>query len=250
MRFPARDPETPMHKQTLAERPDGVPVKDATEIPRDVVEAGVTIGLRPRQRLSMSIDEEMVYVVTAGVLLLDSLPSPSGRQIVDLFYRGDVVRPKYAPLLPGMNLIASTRAEVVRIPWRKLEALSDASPVLREWLDRQLSRQAQRRLAHIAAIGVLTGEERLATLLIELALRVGEAGFEDSRSFDMALSRTDMADYLSLNADTLSRIMSRLRQQGVVGTSGRGRAYTSNFKALCARSPVAETIKSLHARTV
>jgi CRP/FNR family transcriptional regulator len=215
-------------------------------IPNEIMSAGVIIALRPRQRLAFSREEDLVYLVTAGVLEVDTAPRPNARQIVDLYYRGDLVRSRYATNLPGMNLIAASRAEVLRISGRKLDALMATHPEIASWVDCNLARQVPRRQLHLATVGSLSGEERVASFLVELALRIGEAGYENSRTFDMPLSRTDMAHYLALNADTLSRIMSRLRQAGVLGTASRGRAYTPSLPALTALTPLADTIRSVH----
>lgn len=215
-------------------------------IPAEIVASAVVISLRPRQRLAFSRDEDLVYIVSAGVLEVDSAPRPNARQIVDLYYRGDLVRSRYASNLPGMNLIAASRAEVLRISGRKLDTLMGTYPDIARWVDVNLARQVPRRQLHLATVGSLSGEERVASFLVELALRIGESGYENSRTFDMPLSRTDMAHYLALNADTLSRIMSRLRQSGVLGTASRGRAYTPSLAALTALTPLADTIKCLH----
>lgn len=217
--------------------------------PAGLIKLGVTINLRPRQRLAIGRDSEHVYIVLNGVLLLESLPQPSSRQIIDVYYSGDVVRGGLIPNVAGINLIAACQGEVVRIGVPRLENAMENDRELRQWVDCALANQYPRRLLHLATIGTLSGEERVISLLVELAYRVGERGYEGARTFDLPLSRTDMADYLSLNADTLSRIMSRLRQSGMLGMAGRGRGYAPNFAALCELTPLAETIKSLHALT-
>jgi CRP-like cAMP-binding protein len=45
----------------------------------------------------------------------------------------------------------------------------------------------------------------------------------------------DIADYLGLNPDTLSRIMSRLKAAGLIGQSERNRAVVHDFPTLAAR---------------
>jgi CRP/FNR family transcriptional regulator, anaerobic regulatory protein len=64
--------------------------------------------------------------------------------------------------------------------------------------------------------------------------------------FDMPLSRTEIADYLGLNADTLSRTMSRLRSSGVLNHTKRNRAVLRDFRALAALSPAARALIDLH----
>ncbi len=214
--------------------------------PATLLKQGVTINLRPRQRLALGCYAEHGYVVTRGVLLLESLPQSTSRQILDVYYAGDIIRGGLIPEVPGVNLIAACQGEVIRVGLSRLEQTLKADAKTRNWLDSSFANQYARRLLHLATVGTLTGEERVVSLLIEFAHRVGERGHEGALSFDIPLSRTDMADYLSLNADTLSRIMSRLRQSGVLGLAGRGLAYAPNFTALCKLSPLAETIKSLH----
>lgn len=213
--------------------------------PGALLKAGVGISLRPRQRLQFGHDSEHIYIVRSGVLMLETLPHSNARQIIDLYYAGDVVRPGMAPAISGASLLAATQAEVLRVGLGRLDAVMSADHESQDWIDCALARQYPRRLTHLVTIGSLNGDERVATLLIEMALRVGEPGFEDARTFDLPLSRTDMADYLSLNADTLSRIMSRLRQAGVLGFAGRGRAYAPSFSALCKLSPLADAIVAL-----
>ena len=50
--------------------------------------------------------------------------------------------------------------------------------------------------------------------------------------------RADIADYLSLNPDTLSRIMSDLQQQGLLATQGRHVVHVLDWRGLCDRSPL------------
>ncbi|MCB1506311.1 MAG: Crp/Fnr family transcriptional regulator [Hyphomicrobiaceae bacterium] len=215
-------------------------------VPPSMVSSGVVIALRPRQRLGLARGSEQVFVVRSGMVYLEAMPQATSRQILDLYYPGDVIKEQSIPQIPGANLIAVQTGEVVRLNAQRLQALVEGDPDARRFLDNAMAHQYPRRLAHLAMLGALTGEERVASLLMELALRVGEAGPDRARTFDIPLSRTEMADYLSLNADTLSRIMSKLRQTGVLGATGRGRGYAPHFDALCRITPLAETITALH----
>jgi CRP-like cAMP-binding protein len=136
---------------------------------------------------------------------------------------------------------------VWRLPAERFETLIAADSALALPLHRQLAEQHARTLLHVAAIGSLSGEERVASFLIELALRIGKRTTLGV-AFDVPLSRTDIADYLELNADTLSRIMSRLRVKGVVAQTGRCRAVLPDWEGLCALSPVLGAIMALHGK--
>ena len=54
-------------------------------------------------------------------------------------------------------------------------------------------------------------------------------------AFEMPLSRTDVADYLGLNTDTLSQHLS-LRSSGVLTHTDRNRAVVRDFRALATLS--------------
>lgn len=235
-----------MRNATFAENP-AAPPKGSAAVPQSVAAAATSIVLRPRQRLALGGEEEIVYVVQSGVLLLESQPRLAVRQIVDLYYPGDIVRSRSLPPLPALALVAGGRAEVARLSGRKLQAMCAADSAVMSWADAALAGQYARRLLHVATIGALTGEERLASLLYELVMRTGERGMDKSWTFDLPLSRTDMANYLSLNADTLSRMMSRLKQAGVLATTGRGRGFTPELEALGTMSPLAEALRTSHA---
>lgn len=229
---------------TICEAMKAAPVAQLP--PPTLLSTGVTINLRARQRLALGAQCEYVYIVLAGVLFLESTPHATSRQILDLYYPGDIVRTRVLPNIPGTSLIAAVPSEVARINLARLEGVLESDPEARHWFDCAMVSQYPRRLLHIATVGNLSGEERVVSLLVELACRVGNSGYENARTFELPLSRTDMADYLSLNADTLSRIMSRLRQSGVLGMAGRSRGYAPNFADLCRLTPVADTIRALH----
>lgn len=98
---------------------------------------------------------------------------------------------------------------------------------------------------HIARLASLSSEARVAAFLLELALRTGRVT-NDTVTCDLPLSRCDIADYLSLNADTLSRIMTRLKTRGSVATIGRSRAIVKSIKRLCKEVPICRATVALH----
>ena len=107
-----------------------------------------------------------------------------------------------------------------------------------------------RRAIHVAAIGQFDCQQKVATFLIELALRTGTPSAGGGVAFDLPLSRTDVADYLGLNADTLSRTMSRLRSSGVLTHTDRNRAVVRDFRALATLSPAARSLIDIHSEKI
>jgi CRP-like cAMP-binding protein len=227
-------------------------------VPPPVVEPDPLAGLRQgttmvrarrRQQLALTAGKaEAVYILRSGLLVLQTTAPGKHRQILALHYPNDIFRAALAPPLPAVALTATSPAEVWRLSAGAFEMLLSTDAALGLHLNRQLADQHARTVHHVAAIGALNGEERVASFLIELGLRLGNRG-ANGVSFEIPLSRTDIADYLALNADTLSRIMSRLKARGLVTQSGRARAVLPDWEGLCAMSPIADTVISLHGRS-
>jgi CRP/FNR family transcriptional regulator, anaerobic regulatory protein len=204
------------------------------------------VRARRRQRLALEhAPSEAVYIVRSGLLAVETAAPGKHRQLLALFYPGDIVRRALLPDLPGLTLSAMNVAEVWRLPPRGFEAMLIASAEHNTQAQLRLAEQHARATLHGSIVGALSGEERYASLLIELGLRLGQAG-PAGVSLESPLTRTDIADYLALNADTLSRITSRFKARGLLLHARSGHTVLPNWAALCAMSPVADTLLALH----
>ena len=187
---------------------------------------------------------ETVYIVRAGLLILQTLPPGQRRQLLTLLYPHDIFAPAFAPPLAG-SVLSSIAASFWHLPAHTFEALLAEDLELTQYVCCRLADQYARVVLHTAIVGGLSGEERVASFLIELALRLGSPD-ASGVSFTVPLSRTEIADYLALNADTLSRIMSRLKGRGLVARNGRDRVRVADWDGLCVLSPVAGALAAVH----
>lgn len=209
-------------------------------------EAATSVRVRSRQRLAVTADgSETLYIARTGLLALTAQIGGRGRQVLNLVYPGEVFRTAFAPPLPDVALTGLAAGEAWRLSWSTFETLALSEPALGQAYAQQVAEQSARMSLHAAAIGALSGEERVATFLVELVLRLGRktAG---GIAFDVPMSREDIADYLALNADTLSRIMSRIRASGAISIAGRGHGLARDFGRLCEMSPMAEAFIEMH----
>jgi CRP/FNR family transcriptional regulator len=65
-----------------------------------------------------------------------------------------------------------------------------------------------------------TAEERIASLLLSLSSRLRRRGLSGAR-FRLPMSRGDMGNYLGLVVETVSRVLTRLQNNGVLKIQGR-----------------------------
>ncbi len=64
---------------------------------------------------------------------------------------------------------------------------------------------------HLLVLGRQNATERLAAFLLEMSERQG-----DLRMIELQMARADIGDYLGLSIETVSRVLSRLRQKGII----------------------------------
>jgi CRP/FNR family nitrogen fixation transcriptional regulator len=80
---------------------------------------------------------------------------------------------------------------------------------------------------HMLLLGRKTATERVATFLLEMDRRLAVTGL-----MALPMSRRDIADYLGLTLETVSRTFSQLQSQGVLGLSGARRVALRDRQCL------------------
>ena len=207
-----------------------------------------TIRTRRGQNVALTVEcSEAAFIVHAGTLILNVTMPGTSRQVVAILFPGDVLRSGFVPREAEGSLTPASAGKLWRLRWSVFAELLAKDPAIASFYHEAINRQMARRAIHVAAIGQFDCQQKVATFLLELALRTGTPSPGGGGVvFDMPLSRTDVADYLGLNADTLSRTMSRLRSSGVLTHTERNRAVLRDFRALAALSPAARALIDLH----
>ena len=211
-------------------------------VPAAIGSQAAILRTRRGQTLALSFDGgETAFIVRSGVLTLQVTLPDSSRQIVAMLFPGDVFRSSFAPPHAEAALVAAGAGRgLADAACRARQARRDRSAITR-YLEQAVASQLARQAIHAATLGQFDCEQRVATLFVELALRTGVSS-ASGVAFELPFNRKDIADYLGLNPDTLSRIMSRLKAAGLIGHSERNRAVVRDFPALAARSPAARSL--------
>ena len=116
--------------------------------------------------------------------------------------------------------IALEDSEVCALAFAKLDELAYREPSLRFALLRLMSRAAHLNQEMMLMLGSMRSEERLATFLLALAERFRRAGYSASE-FMLRMTREEIASYLGLQLETVSRLFSRLHEHGLIQVQGR-----------------------------
>lgn len=102
---------------------------------------------------------------------------------------------------------------------------------------RLVHRRLLRSQQHMTTLGRLDSYERVLMFLAETASRqmAQHSGDPVTR---LAMSREDIADYLGLNSETVSRILSRIKKSGLVKFLNKSEFVLSDTEAVARRLPM------------
>ncbi|RFO99362.1 transcriptional regulator [Komagataeibacter xylinus] len=156
------------------------------------------------------------HVVGGGARLFKSLPD-GRRQIIGFASRGDVL-PAYPCAHYHYSAEAMHTLRVVCVPAPYLRHLHETSPgacAASLHTARQLLIGLQSRLL---MLGRQTARERLAAFLIGQGTRMGQDALWP---VDPAISRADMADFLGLTPETVSRLLSTFHREKLISRQRR-----------------------------
>lgn len=203
-----------------------------------------SIRLRRRQALPPN-GPDTVYIVLSGILAAEHNVLSAAPTMVELLYPGDLIALSLLNAGPDATYTSMSAAEVLRTTYAALRQEMAADQALADFVFHRLNLQRARMQLHISMLASLTSEERVAALLLQAACHLG-ARSGSAIAFDMPLSRTEVAEYMALNADTLSRIMSRLVREGVLARQSRAQITIRDMAALKAHCPLSDAVLALH----
>jgi CRP/FNR family transcriptional regulator, anaerobic regulatory protein len=115
------------------------------------------------------------------------------------------------------NAVALDTVMLCRFSFPKMAMLAARLPGLQQQLFRLLSRDIGR--AALLA-GDWTADQRMAAFLVGLSERLAARGFSPHR-FQLTMSRTDIANYLRLAPETVSRVLKRFQTDGLLRVERR-----------------------------
>lgn len=159
-------------------------------------------------------DADTVFNVVRGIIKLYKLLPDGRRQITGFLFPGD-----FLGIAAGgaYSYSAEAVAEVTlcRFPRRKLYPLFERFPKLERRLLGIATDELTAAQDQMLLLGRKTASEKLSTFLLALADRSGVAG-NSGDPVHVPMTRTDIADYLGLTVETVSRTLGRLKRAGLI----------------------------------
>ena len=161
---------------------------------------------------------EAIAAVRAGTVKTYIIDRDGREHVLGFYLPGEVIG---LDAIDGetypCNAVALDTAMLCRFSFPKIAVLATRLPGLQRHLFRLLSRDIGR--AALLA-GDWTADQRMAAFLIGLARRLAARGFSPNR-FQLTMARTDIANYLRLAPETVSRVLRRFQKEGLLAVDRR-----------------------------
>jgi CRP-like cAMP-binding protein len=155
---------------------------------------------------------EFAYRVLKGAVRLCKHMVDGRRQIAQFLLPGDFF--SFMELSEhSFTAEAVSDTTLICYPQRQIERLGEERPSLRKRFSALLSRRVRDIQNHLVILGRQTAKEKVASFLL---LLIEHQGSDEQTLLDVPMSRQDIADYLGLTIETVCRVLSAMKRDGLV----------------------------------
>ncbi len=177
----------------------------------------------PKDSLLYRMDDPFtnLYAIRLGHFKTYQVSAGGEQQITGFQMAGELL---------GMDAISTDRhhcdavaledSEVCDIPFARLEELFSTIPMLLHHFHRMMSQEITREQNVMLLLGNMRAEQRFAAFMINLSSRYAARGYS-STTFQLRMSREEIGNYLGLTIESISRLLSRLKKQGLLRVANR-----------------------------
>lgn len=158
---------------------------------------------------------DSLYILVQGSFRLSKHLEDGRRQITGFLFPGDFVgvRPTDASAYTAEALEDS---RVCHFPHKFLDAIAADCPGVKDRLIARGQTEYHKAQDHIVLLGKKTAEERVESFLRMVENSIGRHASGESATTPLPMPRQDIADYLGLRLETLSRTLAGLKKKGAI----------------------------------
>jgi CRP/FNR family transcriptional regulator len=189
-----------------------VPPAPTAAAPRAAPGASPAIRVRRGETLlHAGAPFDSLFSIRSGFFKSNVIVEDGRAQVVGFHMGGEVLG------LEGMgtgrhsaDVTALEDSEVSAIPRERLD-----DPAMQRQLHQLLCRELVRGQGVMLLLGTMRSEERLASFLLGLSQRFLACGYSP-HEFHLRMTRDEIGSYLGLSLETVSRLFSRFRDEGLI----------------------------------
>ena len=188
-----------------------------------------------------------IYAVLSGSVktLVDN---PNGEeQIVGFHLPGELLgMDGFSGDAHTCSAVALETSSVCEFPLESLDEVCHVVPSIQYAMRRIMGREVTKDHAMLLLLGRMSAEEKLASFLISLSKRMAQRHWKPTE-FNLTMPRQDIANYLGLAVETVSRLFAHLQDENIIEVDRR-RVNISDMDRLKAIVGDSEAINAVKAR--
>ncbi|WGM39345.1 helix-turn-helix domain-containing protein [Caulobacter sp. NIBR1757] len=176
----------------------------------DFGQVGVPMAFAAGEEIYAQDEEaDMIYRVVRGAVRTTRLLSDGRRQIGDFYYPGDLLGLEAGSVHRfSAEALGACKIQVIRKS--ALGLYGEDGLKIERMIWSETARELQRTQEHVMLLGRKSACEKVACFLLDMARRFrGDVA-------ELPMGRQDMADYLGLTIETVSRMVTQLQADGLV----------------------------------
>ncbi len=181
-----------------------------------------SIKLKKKQFVFRSNEEANgVYAVKSGAVKTSVTNKNGLEQVVEFHLPGDLLG--FDAFDTGKHKCNATALEdtlLCRISLEEFDDLCDRMPGMRKVMFHQVGKEITHSQNLLLSLGQQQTDERFAAFLLKVAAHYQSRGFS-SKEFVLPMLRQDLSNYLGMAVETLSRIITRMSDDGILETNRR-----------------------------
>jgi CRP-like cAMP-binding protein len=226
-------PQTAIRAETI--RPAAIAMRraklPATEFEAESIDQssylmGATVSyLRHTEIYGQDEPAEYLYKVVSGTVRTYTILSDGRRQIGGFYLPGDIFGLEFADE-HSLSAETITDAKILLIKRSMLNALAGHNAAIARELFALVGHELQRVQERMLLL-IKSAQERVASFLLEMAARV-----PGGNCIELPMSRQDIADYLGLTIETVSRTLTSLESCAAIEVPTSRRIVLRNRAAL------------------
>ncbi len=162
-----------------------------------------------------------LFFVHAGFLRRSVATADGREQVTGFPMRGELVGVEsIGSSHYTVDVIALDDCEIIELPYPAVLDACTTIPALQGALTQALAHELRRDQYWMLTLGTLNADQRVAAFLQDLAARHRALGFSASH-FVLRMSRMDIASFLALKHETVTRALSHLAAAGIISVERR-----------------------------
>ncbi len=185
--------------------------------PREFVHVEKTMARRhvAKNKSIMAEGEpnDSLYIVVDGSFRLSKVLEDGRRQVTGFMFKGDFAGVRSTPS-SAYSAEALEDSVVCFFPHRYLDEIAIDSPGVKDRLIARGQTEYHKAQDHIVLLGKKSAEERVVSFIDMVGRTIGVKEGGDKLVVPLPMPRQDIADYLGLRLETLSRTLAALKQDG------------------------------------